>query len=430
MEAAAQPMNALVAVVVAAILNVAILVLLRKRYHPEVYDVLAKTYLASICIRYLLAGFLWLNYENPQFNSMFWGDSYKYDMIGASIANEWSHGYASSTWRETIEGKTNAGFVYVVASVYYVFGHNVLLMQFLNGVIGTLVSVVVFEIALLLYDRGVATRAMLLTTFFPQMMFWSCAIYKDPLVMLCAGLNILAVLRLRERFQLHFFVIYLLSALAALSLRFYLFYIILAATVCTFFLGRARDLRTTFVVQLLFMASFVGLILFTPVGEAVRTQQIFFDLEQLQVSRSDLASAASGFTYEADVSTPLGALQVLPLGIVYILLAPFPWTLTNLRQLLVLPDVLVWYALMPALFRGLSRAFRNRFAITMPILMFTTSLTIAYAMFLGNAGTAYRQRTQVMMFYFLFIADGMRQRRRQEASAAPSSPSPLPAPSA
>jgi hypothetical protein len=74
---------------------------------------------------------------------------------------------------------------------------------------------------------------------------------------------------------------------------------------------------------------------------------------------------------------------------------------------------------MPALFRGLSRAFRNRFAIAMPILIFTTSLTIAYAMFLGNAGTAYRQRTQIMMFYFLFIADGMRQARRQTVSAEP-----------
>jgi len=53
----------------------------------------------------------------------------------------------------------------------------------------------------------------------------------------------------------------------------------------------------------------------------------------------------------------------------------------------------------------------------MPILLFTTALTIAYGAFLGNAGTAYRQRTQIMMFYFLFVADGMYQKRKRSERA-------------
>jgi hypothetical protein len=54
----------------------------------------------------------------------------------------------------------------------------------------------------------------------------------------------------------------------------------------------------------------------------------------------------------------------------------------------------------------------------MPILVFTTALTLAYGAFLGNAGTAYRQRTQIMMFYFLFAADGIHSRGRREPAPA------------
>ena len=41
-----------------------------------------------------------------------------------------------------------------------------------------------------------------------------------------------------------------------------------------------------------------------------------------------------------------------------------------------------------------------------PILIFTTMLSIAYSIFQGNVGTAYRQRAQLLVFYFIFVAVG------------------------
>lgn len=38
--------------------------------------------------------------------------------------------------------------------------------------------------------------------------------------------------------------------------------------------------------------------------------------------------------------------------------------------------------------------------------MFTTMLTLAYSLFQGNVGTAYRQRSQMLVFYFIFVAVG------------------------
>jgi hypothetical protein len=51
-----------------------------------------------------------------------------------------------------------------------------------------------------------------------------------------------------------------------------------------------------------------------------------------------------------------------------------------------------------------------------PILIFTVMLTLAYSVFQGNVGTAYRQRAQLLVFYFIFVAVGfvLVQEKREE----------------
>ena len=58
------------------------------------------------------------------------------------------------------------------------------------------------------------------------------------------------------------------------------------------------------------------------------------------------------------------------------------------------------------------------------MVIFTTMLTLAYSLVQGNVGTAYRQRSQLLVFYFIFLAVGaviMKERaedRRTEAERA------------
>jgi hypothetical protein len=410
-------MQLLLATFVAFLANVSVLLALRRRYDAGLFRVVALTYAATLVLRYALAFNLWLYHTETSFSLTFWGDSRTYDFFGAAVADAWENGGSIHSWRETVEGKVNRGFIYFVAAVYYVFGRNVLLVQFLNGIIGALTPIVILEIGLILYDRRVATSAMLLTAFFPQMIFWSSALYKDPAVMLCIAANILAVFRLRQRLSPAWIAIYLLTAGALVWLRFYIFYAIVAATAAGMLVRHRRGMALGLASQLAMVAGMIVLLLYTPVGREVLAQSRFLDLELLQNSRLDLARAGSGFGSSADVSTVSGVISVLPTGVLYLLFAPFPWTVTSLRQALALPDILLWYALVPFLIRGVVSA-RNRLRETMPILVFTTALTLAYGAFLGNAGTAYRQRTQIMMFYFLFVADGIHSRGRREVAPA------------
>jgi hypothetical protein len=131
------------------------------------------------------------------------------------------------------------------------------------------------------------------------------------------------------------------------------------------------------------------------------------NFDQLQRSRSDLAqSAKSGFSEDTDVSSANGAISAIPVGFVYLMFAPFPWEVSSLRQLITLPEVLLWWAMMPLLAYGMWWAIRHKLRSALPAMIFTLMLTLAYSIFQGNVGTAYRQRTQIQVFLFIFIAVG------------------------
>ncbi|HEX8179996.1 MAG TPA: hypothetical protein VF525_10675, partial [Pyrinomonadaceae bacterium] len=94
------------------------------------------------------------------------------------------------------------------------------------------------------------------------------------------------------------------------------------------------------------------------------------------------------------------------------------------RQTITLPEMLVWWSLFPLLVLGLWFTLKYRLRQALPILLFTTMLTLAYSVFQGNVGTAYRQRAQLLIFYFMFVAVGYvllkerREERQQQQVAA------------
>ncbi len=86
----------------------------------------------------------------------------------------------------------------------------------------------------------------------------------------------------------------------------------------------------------------VALTYFGVMRSATVQFETFANLERLQRSREDLSrSAESGYGRDVDVSTTGGALSTLPLGLVHLLFAPFPWQLASLRQSITLPEMIV-----------------------------------------------------------------------------------------
>jgi hypothetical protein len=375
---------------------------------------LSRVYVATLVLRAGLAVFLNLSAANSMLAATFWGDSGTYDAGGHALARQWKGETVGTGLTQALSGY---GFVYIVGAFYYLFGRNQLLVQLVNCTIGALTVLVVYAIAARLFGRLVARWAALFMGFFPQMVFWSGGMYKDPTVLLCIALCMYAVLRLREDFSPGFVLLFVAASLTLLTLRFYIFYFVVAAAVGTFVFGGTGGLPRRILSWVVLVTALGVGFTFGVRRETLEAQAAFMTLDQVQVTRADQAmwgKSAYGVGY--DVSTPMGALQALPVGLVYLLFAPFPWAIASVRQLLTLPETLVWYALMPAFVRGLMHSVRHRLRDILPILVFTLTLTLAYALMQGNVGTAYRQRTQVTMFFFVFMGVGIvQQRERRKA---------------
>jgi 4-amino-4-deoxy-L-arabinose transferase-like glycosyltransferase len=419
-------LDGLVAVALAILWNLWIASRIRRGLPGAEGQFLTRIFFWTLGLRYAGAIFLNAYAGDSVFADTFWGDSSTYDYGGYLLSLSWSG--ETFVVPHAVRAVSGWGFQYFVGAIYLVFGRNQLLVQFLNGTIGGLSVLVIYAIAKHLFDPKAARWAALFMAFFPQMIFWSCAMYKDPSILFCIALCMYAVLKLRERFTFAHISLFVASSLALMTLRFYIFYMVAFATLGTFLFAQRRGLFGSLLAQIALVAVFIGAITFGVRTETIEEQTSYFDLEKIQTARmGQTMLGKSAFSGEIDVSTPTGALAALPVGLAYLLFAPFPWAISGLRQVLTLPETLAWYALMPSLLRGLRFTLRERFRAALPILVFATTLTIAYAIFQSNVGTAYRQRTQVTMFFFILMGAGIEEGRRQRERLRVRGPGAVPA---
>ncbi len=365
-------------------------------------EFLLRVFLGALLVRMLVGTAIF--YANLQ--EFFGGDALTYDHQGYWLLQSW---LGQSSYVKAIQNNASGwGMSYIVATIYGLVGRNQLAVQFINAVVGAACAPLIFLCAQHLFQNTrVARISALLVAFFPSLVLWSSQGLKDGPIIFLLSLTILAMLKLRERFSAGYFAALLLALLGIFSLRFYIFYMLVAAVGGGFLFGVSTS--TQALVRRLIVIIGIGLALtYLGVLRSASSQlETYGNLKAVQRSRSDMAGRAdSGFASEADVSTTAGALSTIPVGVTYLLFAPFPWQVANLRQSITLPEMLIWWVSIPFLLAGLWFTLRYRLRQAFPILLFTIMVTLAYSIFQGNVGTAYRQRAQLLIFYFIFVAVG------------------------
>jgi hypothetical protein len=385
---------------------------------------LLRLFVAALLAR-IIVGLAIFTFRGQEF---FGGDAITYDYFGNAQLLGWGgdkyYDGIANIFVRSGEG-SGWGMVYLVAAVYAIVGRNMLAVQLMNSVFGAATAVVIYLCAHQVFKNSrVARIAGIAVAFYPSLVLWSAQGLKDGPIVFCLALAILCTLKLGEKLSLKYILILVGALLALVALRFYVFYMISVAIAGAFIIGMQQVTATSFARQLTAVV-LLGLAL-TYIG-VTRSSAVQFErygnLRTLQNSRLDQArSAESGFGRDVDVSSTSGALSTIPMGIVYLLFAPFPWQITSLRQSITLPEMVIWWASFPMLILGLWFAIKYRLRMISPILIFTVMLTLAYSVFQGNVGTAYRQRAQLLVFYFIFVAVGFvllkekrEEKKRQDA---------------
>jgi 4-amino-4-deoxy-L-arabinose transferase-like glycosyltransferase len=410
------------AMAICAVVSLPTLFILLRSHEDR--NFLLRLLVLAVLVRVILATFIFI----AGYEAFFGGDATTYDIFGKSLLQSW-HGdaYHSARYAGFIKSGAGAwGMLYVVAGVYQVVGENRFAVQLINASVGASTAIVVYYVAQTLFNNIRVSRvAAVLVAFFPSLILWSSQALKDGLIILALALGILATLRLMEKITAGYVVVLTVCLLGLLSLRFYIFYMMVASVAGSFFLGM-KTMNAQSFMQRFAAIAVIGMVFtwFGVLRYAGMQFERYADLRVIQMSRTDQANAGSGFGKDVDVGTAEGALTAIPIGLVYLLFAPFPWDMATLRQSITLPEMFIWWASFPLLVLGLWYALRHRLRQVSPIVIFTTMLTLAYSVFQGNVGTAYRQRSQLLVFYFIFVAVGAvllkeraEDRRRQQKLA-------------
>lgn len=379
-------------------------------------------FLMGLLLRVLVGGLIY----RFELQGFFGGDAFTYDQYGYLLSYSWQHGTIFADEWFTAGGGGGWGMIYIVGTIYTLVGRNMLAVQFFNAVLGAATAPIIYLCAQhLFHNTKVSRTSAYLVGLYPSLILWSSQGLKDSPIIFLLALSILATLKLGEKLNLKYFLILVGALFGILSLRFYIFYMLIVAIGGTFVIGQraisAQSLMRQFVIVI-----GLGLALtYLGVSQTASTQiENYANLEAVQHSRATQSRLANtGFAQDVDVTTTSGALTALPIGLTYLLFAPFPWQLLNLRQSITLPEMVVWWGSFPLLVLGLWFAIKYRLRQVLPILIFTVMLTLAYALVQGNIGTAYRQRSQLLIFYFMFVAVGLsllsevREAQRQHAKA-------------
>ncbi|MDX6696417.1 MAG: hypothetical protein QOF02_4020 [Blastocatellia bacterium] len=387
---------------------------------------LLRVFIGGLLVRMLIGTLIY--FFSAQ--SFFGGDALTYDLYGSYMLKVMQGEKYYQFYVDLFagaEGGSGWGMLYYVASIYRLVGQNMLAVQLVNSIMGAATAPIIYLCAKQIFgNQRVSRLAALLVAFFPSLVLWSAQGLKDGPIIFLLSFAMLATLKLGEKLSLKYIVLLVGTLFALLSLRFYIFYMVAAAIAGAFVIGMREATARNFLRQFVVII-FLGLgLTYLGVTRVSNTQlENFANLQAVQRSRSDLATSAnSGFGKDVDVSTTSGAIAAIPIGLVYLLFAPFPWQLASLRQIVTLPEMLIWWSVFPMLVLGLWFSVKFKLRRISPILIFTTMLTLAYSVFQGNVGTAYRQRAQILVFYFMFVAVGivlMKEKRedskRQQAAA-------------
>jgi Dolichyl-phosphate-mannose-protein mannosyltransferase len=401
--------NGIVAISVAVFISTLFVFFVIKPIDTTNLNLLIEVFVGAILLRLTLASVIY----GFGLEDLFGPDSFFYRDEGLRLSESIWNGSASiSDLIGNIDFSRggNWSMQYIVAAIYLVVGSNPLAVQAVSAVLGGGTAVLSYLIARLLYtNERVAIYTAIIMAIFPAMIIWSSQMLKDGFIVFLITLIILTSMRLQRRFNILDLIFLLASLLCIFTLRFYLFPVLSVAVIGGFVINTQLSLGSILSRTSVFVVIGVGLSLFGILERSQIDFERMSDLNNLEnVRRYGSIAADSGVLAEdaTDISTVQGAIQALPTGFLTLLLAPFPWQMAKTQQLLLLPEMILWWLMMPFIVTGLLYTVRNRLQESISVLLFTVILTISYSLFQGNLGTLYRQRTQIQIFLLMFMCVG------------------------
>ncbi|MEZ4415150.1 MAG: glycosyltransferase family 39 protein [Gemmatimonadota bacterium] len=311
-----------------------------------------------------------------------------------------------------IGGTYEVAWFYWNALLFRLFGFVPLAPKIVNATLGVWAGLAAYRLGGEVGGRAGANAGALLVFLMPSLILWSTQNLREAPITLLNTVFLLLAVRLHVRPRLGVLV-GLLCVLGLLAvLRDYMAWMAGLALVGSLPLAARRRPVPRLLTAVAVLALWVGAYRVLGFGTELLETASF---EGLDAQRRALAFGGTAFAPGVDISTPARGLAFLPLGLSFFLFAPFPWQATSSPlAAMAFPETVLWYVLFLFAIGGALHVLRRYFERAIPVLTFFVLTASVYGLVEGNAGTAYRHRSQLVIGVLVFAAIGIevwRQRR-------------------
>lgn len=326
-------------------------------------------------------------------------------------------------------------YIFFVAGLFWSIGPNALALKLINTSAGILVAILGYRCSLALVGRAGARVALVALLVFPSLALWSSLALKDSVVLLLGMGASCAIVQFMRRPNLWLTVAAVLMLLLLQGTRAYFYVILTLAWIGALVLLIIGGRRSASVYVSLGIAA---LVLVT----GPRGKLSIGDLASLESAREEMAVGArtafvpvttptESFAAASPTAAPTTApppptptpsfaaasptaeegppssfdigqalrrnLAFLPIGLLYLLAAPFPWELTR-GELPIAAELLVWYPTLAFALFGVLRMVVGRSWEASYVVLVILGLSVSMSLLEGNVGTLIRHRSMLIPF--------------------------------
>jgi len=356
------------------------------------------------------------------------GDELAFLKVSGNIAHT---AFGASPWIDSLTGNL---YEFIFATQIGLFDSPTQAMRVAQigiAVAGlVLLSAAVYELA--------GPRAALITMWFlavePTNVFFSSILHKEPLMMLAGGLVAYGGALAWAKTSGKSILLITFGCLIAVATRPYAGWFLIAAGAAIILHSGLRASEASPVRRLSFVSLVIVVVAVSaPTVLGATTNENLAPLQQSQDSYTSGGDQTDLALEQVDFSTRGAIVVNLPKRIFDVLTQPYVWQISNLSQQLAVFGSMVALTILFLLILEAKRDRKGLVARAGPLLYVALGLLIAYSLSAGNAGTAFRYRTHIVVVAGAALIAARYGKERAEAPAktpgevAPATAPPLPA---
>jgi len=345
------------------------------------------------------------------------GDGWSYSENGYSIVQIWLSGIKNigvieACIRRISPSGTVGSYDFWNAAVYFFTSKSPVSLIFINCLVSSLTVIFIYYITKQLYNEKAAKIAAVLTAFWPSLFIWSIQNLKEPLSIFLLVVLIWAILQLKLKFKFYLLFLIILVSIALRELRLVSFFVFFGAIFPIYLillLWRKNRILSIFLFLL------TGAVMAVIIDNYLKDRTI---LEYINYARTVRASRGNtSFLPNLDITNPVNFIFFVPVALAVAWLSPFPWQMGSTSQITVIPEMLLYYALLPVMFLGWSFVMKYKIREGGLIIVYIAIMMLVLAFVEGNIGTLFRHRAMVLPFMFILIGVGIDRIKNKEKTA-------------